>query len=149
MEYYRHTQYGFWITLPSLLTSLTLLVLSWYNFSWPMALTGVLLGTLSLLFYRLVVTVTDEGVRISFGIGLIHKTIRLDRIQSVAAVRNKFWYGWGIRCYPGGWLYNISGLDAVELEISERFFYRIGTDDPIGLTGAIQARLRPVVPKNS
>ena len=30
-------------------------------------------------------------------------------------VRNKWWHGWGVRWVPGGSMYNVWGLDAVEL----------------------------------
>jgi hypothetical protein len=37
--------------------------------------------------------------------------------------------GWGIRALHKGWLWNIAGLDAVELELKTGRVFRIGTDD--------------------
>jgi len=57
----------------------------------------------------------------------------------VAAVRNKWWNGLGIRKGPGFWLYNVAGLDAVELRLRSGEVRRIGTDDPQGLAAALKA----------
>jgi hypothetical protein len=56
-------------------------------------------------------------------------------------VKNQWWWGWGIRLIPGGWLYNVSGLDAVELKMKNGRVYRIGTDEPRKLAEFIQAKL--------
>ncbi len=39
---------------------------------------------------------------------------------------------------PGFRLYNVSGLDAVELKLKDGSVRRIGTDDAPGLTAALQ-----------
>jgi hypothetical protein len=39
---------------------------------------------------------------------------------------------------PGFRLYNVSGLDAVELHLKSGEIRRIGTDDPQGLAAAIE-----------
>jgi len=57
-------------------------------------------------------------------------------------VRNKWWWGWGIRRIHDGWLYNVSGLNAVELVMGNGKKFRIGTDQPRRLADSIQARLR-------
>ena len=44
-------------------------------------------------------------------------------------------YGWGIRWIPGGWLWNVSGLDGVELALVSGRRFRIGTDEPEQLAG--------------
>lgn len=92
-------------------------------------------------FGSLEVRVDEDAVRLRFGVGLIRRTIALDRIESAARVRNRWWYGWGIRLTPHGWLWNVAGLDAVELRLTDGKLFRIGTDDPEGLQGALEARL--------
>lgn len=92
-------------------------------------------------FGSLEVRVDEEAVTLRFGIGLIRRTIALDRIESAARVRNRWWYGWGIRLTPHGWLWNVAGLDAVELRLTDGKLFRIGTGDPEGLEGALEARL--------
>jgi hypothetical protein len=63
----------------------------------------------------------------------------LDDIETVALVRNHWWNGFGIRTAPGLRLYNVSGLDAVELRLRSNDIRRIGTDDPRDLAGALKA----------
>jgi hypothetical protein len=53
-------------------------------------------------------------------------------------VPNRWWYGWGIRRGPGFRLYNVSGLDAVELRLKSGEVRRIGTDDPLALAAALK-----------
>jgi hypothetical protein len=56
-------------------------------------------------------------------------------------VKNPWYYGWGIRLIPGGWLYNVSGFWAVELQMKNGKRYRIGTDDAEGLAKSLEAAL--------
>ena len=52
--------------------------------------------------------------------------------------------GWGIRKVVGGWMFNVAGLDAVELGLSKGGLFRIGTDEPDQLLEAItQAQRTP------
>jgi hypothetical protein len=57
-------------------------------------------------------------------------------VSAWQAVRNPWYVGWGIRMGPSGVVWNVSGLDAVELALSEKRF-RIGTDEPEALVEAI------------
>jgi len=95
---------------------------------------ATLMGTLT-------VEVDDSLVRLRFGVGLIRKSFRLDEIATCQPVRNRWWWGWGIRLIPGGWLYNVSGLDAVELGMKNGKLFRIGTDEPRQLADIIQSKL--------
>jgi plasmid stabilization system protein ParE len=47
-------------------------------------------------------------------------------------------YGWGIRLTPSGWMFNVSGLDAVELTLRSGKRFRIGTDDPRDVIQALE-----------
>jgi len=58
-------------------------------------------------------------------------------------VRNKWWYGLGIRLTPHGWLYIVSGLDAVEIVRISGKKFRVGTDEPQALVTALTAALDP------
>ena len=79
------------------------------------------------LFYGLKVVVSSEKIFLSFGIGLINRKINLNEIKSTIIVNNKWWYGLGIRRTPHGWLWNIGGLKAVEIEYVSGKKFRIGT----------------------
>ena len=137
---YRHRQRA---SLPLLFAALALaaLVVLLLVAGAPTLATVVLLVFFAFLaqFWQLTVTVTREAVRIEFGWGLIHRTVPTDSIKSAKPVRNRWYYGWGIRLYPGGWLYNVAGLDAVEVVLSAGRKVRIGTDEPAALTRAIEA----------
>jgi hypothetical protein len=98
------------------------------------------------LFSALTVRVDNTSVTARFGPGLIRKSFSLADIVSCGPVRNHWWYGWGIRKIPGGWLYNVSGLDAVELRMKNGRVYRVGTDEPKALAAAISQRLASSAP---
>jgi hypothetical protein len=99
----------------------------------------IILILVGLSFYSMTTTVDSENITISYGIGLIKKRIRTGRIHSVTVVENPWYYGWGIRLIPGGWLFNIKGLDAVELEFNDsNRVFRIGSGDCERLKMAIE-----------
>ena len=82
------------------------------------------------LFSRLEVTVSGGAVVAAFGFGWPRRVIELGEVTAVRQVRNPWWYGWGIRKVPHGWMYNVWGLDAVEFDLSSGKVFRIGTDQP-------------------
>lgn len=144
MMIYRHTQVGT-LTLWSLGIPAALLMLSLaagpVN---PVALAAVLIILLIclLLFHSLTTMVHTDAVTVAFGPGWIRHSIPLRAIRSARAVRNPWWYGWGIRMTPRGWLWNVSGLHAVELELADGNRFRIGTDEPGRLVQAIEQATR-------
>jgi hypothetical protein len=102
----------------------------------------VIFGLIMFIFYGLFIEVTETQIKLKYGIGLIRRSIEINDIDTVECVRNKWWYGWGIRLTPHGWLWNISGLDAVEIKYkdTDRKF-RIGTNDSNKLKAEIDKRL--------
>jgi hypothetical protein len=105
-----------------------------------MVLAGAIIfggGILLNLFAVLTVRVDGSHVSATFTFGFPNYRIALSEIESVTAVRNKSWWGIGLRKIPGGWMYNVWGLDAVELTRTGASVFRIGTDDPSGLANAI------------
>ena len=95
----------------------------------PGVMVVVLLACL-VVFGKLTVEVTTDRVQVWFGPGLIRKGFQVTDIKEVKAVRNSWYYGWGIRLTPVGWMFNVAGLDAVELKMTSGKRFRIGTDDP-------------------
>lgn len=93
-----------------------------------------------LLFSRLEVTVGIDALEASFGFGWPRRTVVLSDITSVGVVRNRWWYGWGIRWVPNGSMYNVWGLDAVELGVGDGRVFRVGTADPVGLATELAGR---------
>jgi len=97
----------------------------------------VLLLFMTWLFGSLTVEVDEEELRHWFGPGFWKKSYQLLHIESAKVVRNSWFWGWGIRLTPHGWLYNVSGFDAVQIQLRSGRTFRIGTDDPQGLFEAI------------
>ena len=99
----------------------------------------VILLVMDMLFRSLTVTIDTETISLAFGLGIIQKQFRIAEIESAGIIRNRWWYGLGIRKIRHGWLYNVSGLDAVELQMKDGPRYRIGTDEPNKLLEAIES----------
>lgn len=135
---YRHRQVGILVLCFVGFTVLLLVSLLWFVEGNPVGV-GVLFVLLLCggLFWGLTVEVTETDVVLSFGFGLIRKRFPVSGIVNARAVRNRWYFGWGIRLLPRGWLYNVSGLDAVEIETTDGSVHRIGTDEPSELLRAI------------
>ncbi len=106
-----------------------------FSIAWIVILIGSIVGA---LFWGLAVEVNKDIVRLAFGFGIIHRSIPRERIAAVTRVRNRWWYSLGIRLTPHGWMWNISGLDAVELTYHDGKKFRIGTDEPEALLEALK-----------
>ena len=106
---------------------------SWW-FVWLWSTFTILLGA---LFWCLEVKVGTDGILLSYGFVLINKKIQRQQILQVEVVRNSCWYGLGIRLTPHGWMWNISGLDAIKLTYQDGNRFRIGTNQPQELYQAL------------
>ncbi len=93
---------------------------------------------LAWLFSSLTVTVSNDELDWYFGPGAWKYRMPLSEIAAVSIVRNSILSGFGIRMRPGFRLYNVSGLDAVELRLKSGEIRRIGTDDASGLAAALR-----------
>jgi len=102
---------------------------------------AVILGIVVVLFHSLTVRISRSDIALSFGVGLIRKRFPIGDIRSVRIARNRWYNGWGIRKIRGGWLYNVSGFDAIEIQLKNERKYRIGTDQPKKLFAAVESAL--------
>lgn len=109
---------------------------------WVFGLVGALMLVGLLLFHCLTVEIARGYLKIRFGIGVIRKTIRVKDLESAERVRNRWWYGWGIKLTPHGWLFSVSGFDAVQVRLRNGRQYRIGTNEPDRLLAAIEAAMQ-------
>jgi len=135
--HYRHTQVG-WVLLAVLLGLGAFVYFQLQRDGVPQAWLPLgILGLALVLMGTLTVEVGRESVRVAFGVGLVRKTIPLADIAAFQPVRNPWIAGWGIRLIRGGQLWNVSGLDAVELALRDGRFFRIGTDEPEALARAL------------
>jgi hypothetical protein len=102
---------------------------------------AVVCTVILVLFHSLTVRVSRDAIRLAFGGGLIHRSFAIADIEASAIVRNRWYYGWGIKLIRGGWLYNVSGFDAVEVQLKNGRRYRIGTDQPTELLAAVESAM--------
>jgi hypothetical protein len=92
----------------------------------------------AIMFCKLTIKIDEETLQVCFGIGLICKKVPLIEIVACDPIRIRWWYGWGIHLTPYGWLYNVSGLDAVAITLRNGRRFALGTNDPDGLVEAIR-----------
>jgi hypothetical protein len=140
MKTYCHTQFGSASVLISGVIGFAMLLLAAFS-SHPayFLLVGAFVLGVGALFSTLTIAIEDGMLRASFGPGLIRKKVRLAEITSVRPIPVRWWYGWGIRITPHGWLYNVSGWKAVEITLRNGRRFCLGTDEPEDLVKAIQA----------
>ena len=93
------------------------------------------------LFTSLTTSVGDGFVDVRFGPGPIRRRIALSEIVSADIGRNRWYWGWGIRLTSQGWMWNVSGLSAVQLELTNGRRFRIGTDDAERLSAVIRGEI--------
>tara|TARA_R110002049_G_scaffold246847_5_gene420958 strand:+ start:4351 stop:4749 length:399 start_codon:yes stop_codon:yes gene_type:complete len=100
----------------------------------------ITIAVIFLLFYRLKVKVQNKTLKIYYEIGLIHFTFKMDEITKVESIKTPWYYGYGIRLTPDGWLYNAHGSQALEI----KYMYKgknksvmIGTPEPEELKKAL------------
>ena len=98
----------------------------------------VILLISAIVFSRLTIKVDGQILEACFTTGLICKKVPLADIAECEPIRVRWWYGWGIHLTPYGWLYNVSGLDAVAITLHSGRKFALGTDDPDGLVDAIR-----------
>ena len=138
--HYRHTQFGTVIVLALILAAGFTVGMEVLTGVAPLAVIGVaLMGVFLALFFSLTVEIDATHLTFRFGIGLIRQRIPLAEIVAVKPVRNTWLYGWGIHRTPHGWLYNVSGWEAVEITLVTGKRFRLGTDEPQRLARMLQA----------
>lgn len=154
MTSYKHTQIGY------LMLAVTLAVLALFAWAYITAsaespsvdsganllITSIMVLILFILasFSILTASIDENYLRIKFGYGIFSKKFALDQIVSAQAVKNRWYYGWGIKVWfwPYMWIYNVSGFDAVEIIMKNGRRYRIGTDKPGELETAIRQAIK-------
>lgn len=134
---YQHTQTGYPMLAVSLaLAALISLRAGSYVVFGLMCLILLVAGS---LFGTLTTAIDDAAVTCRFGpLGWIHERFAITDITTARAVRNSPVYGWGMRYIRHGRLWNVWGLDAVELQLRNGTRFRIGTDEPQALLAALR-----------
>lgn len=119
----------------AVLTSLAAGLTGYY----ALLLLALLFVAIAWIFSSLTVEIGDGELAWHFGPGLWRYRLALDRVESATPVRNAWWYGLGIKIIPHGWLFNVDGLEAVEVLDKAGRKRRIGTDEPEALATTIMA----------
>jgi hypothetical protein len=136
---YQHTQAGTVtrvVAVASLAVAVYTLALAGpHPVLWPVLAVAVL-GMFALS--SMTIEVDQNRLAFWFGPGWIRRSFRLTEIRSWTVVSNPWWYGWGIHLTPHGWLYNVGGRGAVQLELHDGRRLRVGTDEPELLSEAIR-----------
>jgi len=138
-NHYHHTQIGY-LTIIALAIALlfSALLMAVAGIHWIAIVVLAILAICLVLFATLTVTIEGDILEIRFGPAIIRKKFSLKEIETCQVVKNPWYYGWGIRLTPQGWLYNVSGFYAVEIKMNDGKKYRIGTDVPNELEKAIR-----------
>ena len=148
MEPKKFTQFG---TFSVLILGPLFLMTLFFTFTFgpsdimPRIVTGLVsltMGICLLIFYKLTIIIDDTHLSFKLGAGLVSRKFPLSGIKECRSVRNNPLTGIGIRLYSNGWLYNVSGLGAIELTFkNKKTRIRIGTDKPDEIAQLVTARL--------
>jgi hypothetical protein len=137
MEQKKYTQFGTFSVIAlgsALIFCIAIMIIIGFNDLAPVGIMGFVVLTLLiclLIFYKLIKTIDDTYISFSLGTGLIAKKYLISDIKSCNSVSNNLIYGIGIRKIPGGWLYNVTGLRAIEIKFkNSKSIVRIGTNHP-------------------
>src|SRR3990172_4017450 len=109
MTSYKHTQIGY---LMLVITLAVLVFFAWiqitaraeppsYYSGTNFAITAIMVLILFILasFTTLTASIVENCLRIKFGFGIFTKKFALNEISSVSAVKNHWYYGWGIKVW--------------------------------------------------
>lgn len=134
MGTYRHTQIGWVILFGVGAAAVATLVRAGTRPTTGYVVVLLALVLVLALFSTLTVVGDEDGLDVRFGPGLVRRRFKWSDIRSDTPVRNSWLAGWGIRWIGSGWLFNVSGLDAVELSLKSGKMFRIGTTTPQACT---------------
>ena len=82
-------------------------------------------------FYSFTIQIADGKLNFWFGFGVGGKSFPIEGIRSVETVKNPWYYFWGIKSIPGGWLYSIApGGRAIEMIFKDNRKIHLGTNRP-------------------
>ena len=100
IPFYQHTQVGTGVLVTLAFSLMVLLVVASFTLYWLVPLYAIIVP----LFGWLTVEINEQFLVCRLGVGLIRKRFALRDIENEKTVRNCWYYGWGIRWTPYGWL---------------------------------------------
>ena len=145
---YKHTQVGALTFIVLLVTGVLIArILLSILAEGHLVVASVIMGfylTVLALFFAFTVKISDNKLRFWFAIGGLGKSYSLDEIQSTREVENPWYYFWGIKSIPDGWLYAIAPGSAVEVVFKNGKIVRLGTNQPKKLRQAIDSAIMAI-----
>lgn len=140
---YKHTQVGYVTISVGAAVVAAIILKAWFQgwgaFDWKLhLLVGGGILVIVAIFSSLTVQVTKTHLLWRFSVPLVRNSIALSEIVSTSVVRNPLYYGLGMHMISRGWIYNVSGLSAVDIELRDGTRVRLGTDEPFALSAAIK-----------
>lgn len=97
----------------------------------------ILLVAVMVLFSTLTVEVGEHAVTAHFGPGFPKRTIPLRAIEYVRPMEMPWYFGWGVRWVPRGWMFRGSGTAVVEIVLDTGRRFCVGSPEPEALAEAI------------
>lgn len=138
---YKNTQIG---TAMLVIFGLVFSLLAFISISEPQEsiwFAYIIVGVVTLLFSSLTISVENHEIKWFFGPKFWNKSLPLSEIESAKIIETKWYNGFGIRLISTGWLYNVSGLMAVELRVKDKTTVTLGTNDAKSLLKVIKKNL--------
>jgi hypothetical protein len=143
---YKHTQYGAWMFFVFLITAILIAMVAGAIIAEGRTVAAIVTISIYLLgvslFYAFTVQVAEGKIKFWFGIGLFRRSYALSEIKSTRQVKNPWYYFWGVKSIPGGWLYSIAPGHALELVLKNGLIVHVGTDQPKMLRQAVNAAIK-------
>jgi len=147
MRKYEETQYGWFVIIVFLLV-IGFLFLAYLN-QWgtnpipklPFLIMIAIFSISLILFYKLTIIIETRTINILYGIGLVSKKIKPERLISVESIKIPWYSGMGIRITAHGWLYSIQGFRVIKIQFLEKGKTKtvlIGTSEPEKLKAALE-----------
>lgn len=144
MVRYEHTQRGTVVQAALLIGAVVSFALAQFLPAPPFVVPIVLIVFVAFayMFSSLTIHVTDRALHWCFGPGMFRKQVSLADIATVETTRTRLLEGWGIHKTSRGWLYNVSGFDAVRITLHGGKSILLGTDEPDRLRSVLLRAIR-------
>jgi hypothetical protein len=136
LKAYNHNQRGTVIIVVTTIITAAFMTLGTTVFR-PVLVAVPILLVCGWLFHSLTIEVADGELRWHFGPGFLRRRVHLAEISKAEQVRINVIEGWGIHLSRFGWLYNVSGFDAVAITLKSGKHFALGTDEPAALLAAL------------
>ena len=136
---YKHIAFGrgFLIQLVLVLAVVTPVLFLFANRPSVWLAVAVVAGIFILLFHSMTIEVEGQTLRFWFGLGLLKRKIPVTEIENAERKHTPWYWGYGFRGVPDGWLYRVSGFETVLITLANGRKFRLGTDEPDALIKAL------------